>query len=77
MTARYDRVTVTMRCRECEQDKPVCRTKNSRRRYCDDCQPVVLKRRKKLERQLRLGRVPRENKPRLVRYAGFDPSEHH
>lgn len=75
MTARYDKVTVAIRCFECREIKQIERTKNSRRRYCDECQPVVIRRRKKLEHQQRLVRVKQE-KPRLVRYAGYDPSEH-
>jgi hypothetical protein len=61
-------------CQRCRQDHTVTVNKNCRRRYCDECQPIVLRDRKKLERQKRLGRVLDE-KPRLVRYAGFDPSE--
>jgi hypothetical protein len=75
VTTRYDKVTVTIRCTECRLHKPIQRTKNSRRRYCDDCQPIVLKRRKKLERERRSAEP--KNRPRLVRYAGYDPSEHH
>jgi len=72
---RYAIVEVTIVCKECRQEKPVLTPKNCRRKYCDDCQRPVLLRRKSQERHARKNGVKLE-KPRLVRYAGYDPSEH-
>jgi PHP family Zn ribbon phosphoesterase len=71
----------TVECRRC-QNTFTAMMANTPRKYCDECGPIMKRQRKSRasakSNAKRKGRpFPPEPKPRLVRYAGFDPSERH
>jgi hypothetical protein len=79
--ARHEYRERTAECRRC-QNLFTAVVANTPRRYCDECLPIVTKERRKIasakaNAKRRGKRPPRTPKPRLVRYAGFDPSERH
>lgn len=68
-------------CIRCRNDF-TAKTANTARKYCDECLPIVTKERRrfasaKANAKRRKQPLPKKPKPRLVRYAGFDPSERH
>lgn len=68
-------------CTRCQQPFICMIAKNAHRKFCDGCLVIVTKHRKKIaaakSNAKRRGKVRTDSisKPRLVRYAGYDPSE--
>ena len=86
--AAHEKVEKTFVCEECRQPFVVLTLKNVAHRYGECCKEKVrlrrrrfasakanAKRRAKANAKRRDKPMPKPPKPRLVRYAGYDPSE--
>lgn len=64
---------MTLCCTRCETDVVVNVARPDKWRYCPKCLEIVTKER----RQRNAANAKKKLRPRIVRHAGYDPSERH